>query len=234
MPAERPRRRAPRRVELGVVVAAELDQQRGRARGQLAASSRACRGCCSAAAISAGATISSTARAPGRDEAGTGRDRRVDARRSAARRSSCVAGWRHGLEHGLGDERERALRADEQPAEDLERRVGVEERAQPVAGRVLDLELAPDPLGQLLVGADLVADLQQPGGELGLGRGEALLGARGGACRSPCPTASTKRQLARRSSRSRRSMPQRMPPELLAITPPTLAMSVDAGSGPSL
>ena len=29
-------------------------------------------------------------------------------------------------------------------------------------------------------------------------------------------------------------MPQRMPPELLAITPPTVAMSVLAGSGPSL
>ena len=28
-------------------------------------------------------------------------------------------------------------------------------------------------------------------------------------------------------------MPQRMPPELLAITPPTVAMSVLAGSGPS-
>ena len=28
--------------------------------------------------------------------------------------------------------------------------------------------------------------------------------------------------------------PQRIPPELLAITPPTQAMSVEAGSGPSL
>ena len=29
-------------------------------------------------------------------------------------------------------------------------------------------------------------------------------------------------------------VPQRMPPELLATTPPTVAMSVEAGSGPSL
>ena len=29
-------------------------------------------------------------------------------------------------------------------------------------------------------------------------------------------------------------VPQRMPPELFATTPPTVAMSVDAGSGPSL
>ena len=29
-------------------------------------------------------------------------------------------------------------------------------------------------------------------------------------------------------------VPQRMPPELLAMTPPTVAMSVLAGSGPSL
>ena len=50
---------------------------------------------------------------------------------------------RHRLEHGLGDERERPLGADHEPPEDLERRVGVEKRAQPVAGRVLDLELAP-------------------------------------------------------------------------------------------
>ncbi len=28
-------------------------------------------------------------------------------------------------------------------------------------------------------------------------------------------------------------MPQRIPPELLAITPPTVAKSVEAGSGPS-
>ena len=70
-----------------------------------------------------------------------------------------VAPERHRLEDRLADERERALRADQQAREDLERLVGVEERAQPVAGRVLDLELARDALGQLAVGAQLVADL---------------------------------------------------------------------------
>ena len=73
-----------------------------------------------------------------------------------------VAGrQRHRLEDGLGDEGERALGADQQAAEDLQRLVGVEEGAEPVAGRVLDLELAADALAQLGVGADLVADRRQ-------------------------------------------------------------------------
>src|SRR5256714_1542164 len=84
---------------------------------------------------------------------------------------------RHGLEHGFGDEGERALRADEQPPEDLQRLVGVEEGAQPVAGGVLDLELATDPLGEGLVGADLVADLLEAPHQVGLAAG-ALLPAR--------------------------------------------------------
>ena len=80
------------------------------------------------------------------------------------------------LEHRLGHERERALRADDQPPEDLHRLIGVEKRAQPVAGRVLDLELVGDPRRQLGVGADLIADLGQTGGERGGGALEALLG----------------------------------------------------------
>ncbi len=56
-------------------------------------------------------------------------------------------------------------------------RVGVEERAEAVARRVLDLELAPDACGELLVGQDLLADREQLGGELGLGLGKVLLGA---------------------------------------------------------
>ena len=86
---------------------------------------------------------------------------------------------RDRLEHGLGDEAKRSLGADQQAAEDLDGRLGVEEGAQPVAGRVLDLELAPDALAELGVGADLVTDLDQPAGELGLGLGEPLLGVRG-------------------------------------------------------
>ncbi len=84
------------------------------------------------------------------------------------------------LEHGLGDEPERALGADQQPAEDLERGLGVEEGAQPVAGRVLDRELAPDPLAELGVVDDLLADLREAGRELGLGVREAALGVGGG------------------------------------------------------
>ena len=86
---------------------------------------------------------------------------------------------RDGFEDGLGDERERALRSDDEAAEDLERGLGVEECAEPVAHRVLDPELAPDPLRQVGVGEDLVADLEQAPAELRLGRREALLGVGG-------------------------------------------------------
>ena len=140
---------------------------------------------------------------------------------------------RHRLEDGLGDEGQRALRADDEAAEDLQRLLGVEEGAEPVAGRVLDLELAADALAQLGVGADLVADRGQAGGQLGLRGGEALGGAGcGGVDRRPRGRA--RRSSSARSSRSPWSTPQRIPPELLAITPPTVAMSVLAGSGPSL
>ena len=81
----------------------------------------------------------------------------------------------HGVEHRLSQEGERPLAADKQPPEDLQRRVGVEESAEPVAGGVLDLELAPHPLAQLRVRAQLVADLLQATRQLGLGRGEGLL-----------------------------------------------------------
>ena len=60
------------------------------------------------------------------------------------------------------------LRADDEAPEDLDGLVRVEERAQAVSRRVLDLELLADPLRQFLVGADLVAELGETGGELGL------------------------------------------------------------------
>ena len=137
-----PRRRATRGVELGVVVGAELHQQRRRVGRQLLPVLGRAGHVRSAAAISAGATISSTARAPAATSVGDRRRRRVDAREVEPRDRRVAAAAGTVLEHGLGDERERALGADEQPAEDLERRVRVEERAEPVAGRVLDLELA--------------------------------------------------------------------------------------------
>ena len=63
---------------------------------------------------------------------------------------------------------------DQQVGEDLQRLVIVEERAQAVPGGVLDLELVRDALGELAVGAQLVADLGQAGGELGRRRCEPL------------------------------------------------------------
>ena len=92
-----------------------------------------------------------------------------------------VAPERHGVEHRLGHEGQRPLGADDQAPEDLQRRVGVQERAQPIAGGVLDLELAGHALRQLGVGAELVADLRQARGQLRRGGGEPLLGVgRGG------------------------------------------------------
>ncbi len=85
---------------------------------------------------------------------------------------------RHRLEDRLGEEGERALGADQEAAEYLQRLLGVEEGAEPVAGRVLDRELAADALGELGVGADLLADRGEAGGQLGLRGGEALGGAR--------------------------------------------------------
>ena len=79
-----------------------------------------------------------------------------------------VGGHRERLEGRVADQRERPLRADDEAAEDLDGLVRVEERAQAVSRRVLDLELMADPLRQFLVGADLVAELGETGGELGL------------------------------------------------------------------
>ena len=131
-----------------------------------------------AAAISVGATISSVALAPAATSAGT----TPAAASMSAKWISESAVWRFQrdrLEHRLGQERERPLRADDQAPEDLQRLLGVQEGAQAVAGRVLDLELAPDALAQLRVGEQLPADLQQTRGELGGGGGEGLGGALG-------------------------------------------------------
>ena len=115
-----------------------------------------------AAAISVGATISSVALAPAATSAGTALGRRVDVGELDQRR----AVWRgcgSVSKHRLGDERERPLGADHQAPEDLQRLLGVEERAQAVAGRVLDRELTPACAPHSsLVGAQLVADLSSP------------------------------------------------------------------------
>ncbi len=112
------------------------------------------------------------------DQLADRRDRGVDAG-EVDPGSGGTGRQRHGLEDSLGDEGQRALRADHEAAEDLQRLIGVEEGAEPVAGRVLDRELAPDALAQLGVGTDLLADRGQACGQLRLSRGEALSGAGG-------------------------------------------------------
>ena len=83
--------------------------------------------------------------------------------------------WLHDrLEDCLGDEAERSLRSNQEALEDLDRFVGVQERAEPVAGGVLDPELLADPLGELLVAADLVSDLGEAVCQIRLGLCEPL------------------------------------------------------------
>ena len=101
-----------------------------------------------AAAISVGATISSVAVAPAATSRPTA-PRRASIEAKRTQRDRGVRPQRDRLELGLGDERERPLRADDEPAEDLEGLIGIQERAQPVAGRVLDLELPSHPFGEL-------------------------------------------------------------------------------------
>ena len=183
-----------------------------------------------AATISAGATINSTAVAPLATSSDTGSV--AAAIEGKWTHESVVIGGNGTVsKRRLGDERQRPLRSDQQPPEDLHRGVGVEERAQPIAGGVLDLELASDPCRELVVGEDLGADVEQAAGELGLGGGE-LSSASGSAVSMSVPEGSTKRSALTVEYESAVT-PQRIPPELLAITPPTVAKSTLAGSGPS-
>ncbi len=187
-------------VELGVARGPVLDQQDRRLRGQLFP------------------LLGGADHVPGGGDQGR-RDHQLDRGRAAVdqvadRRDRLVDArevdpgggrprrHRHGLEDGLGDEGQGALGADEEAAEDLERLVGVEEGAEPVPGRVLDRELAPDPVAQLIVGPDLVADRLEPGGQLRLGGGEGSRRRRGRRCRSSSPTAG-RRSASAPSSRSR-------------------------------
>jgi hypothetical protein len=95
--------------------------------------------------------------------------REVDPGRGRARAE------RHRLEHHLGDERQRSLGAHDEAAKDLQWGPCIEERAEAVSGRVLDLELPTNALGELRLAPDLVADLGEARGELGLIPREAVL-----------------------------------------------------------
>ena len=159
-------RRLLRGIEGGCIVRAQLDEQRGAVRGQLTpalghARKRPAR------RDQRDVHHQLDRRRPSLDKRGHGLRRLVDGREEDQRGRGVVT-VRDGVEHGLGHEAQRAFAPDQQPREDLDRLVRVEERAQPVAGRVLDRELAPDPCGELLVGADLVADRRETLGKLGL------------------------------------------------------------------
>ena len=165
-------------LEAGGVIGAELDQQRRRFERQLLPMLRG-----------AGDRVGGDHQGRGDHQLDRGRaggDELADRRGGVGDRVEVDPGerrrgrLRHGLVDDLGDEGERALGADDQAAEDLERLVGVEKRAEAISGRVLDLELAPDPPPQVAVGANLVANLDQARDEVGLGGGEALGGAGGG------------------------------------------------------
>ncbi len=164
------------RVEPGVVVGPELHQQRRRVGGQLLPVLGG-----SGERVSGGDERRGHHQLHGPSARGHervhGRHRRVDAREMEPRDRGLP--WLgHGVEHRLGDEGERALGPHQQAAEDLQRRVGVEEGAEPVAGGVLDLELPPHAIGQLAVLPQLVAQLDQAARQLGLPAGELLLGTR--------------------------------------------------------
>ena len=107
-------------VELGRVVGAQLDEQRRPLGRQLAPLLRNARAARTTAAISVGLTISSTARRPRRDEAGTG----AAAASMSPKKRSAVRGVRGRA--GTVSSTASAMNAsvpsepDEQPAEDLD------------------------------------------------------------------------------------------------------------------
>ncbi len=165
--------------ELAFVGAAELDDQRGRLGRQLAPVLGAAVEVPRGGDQRRGDHQLGRARAGG-DERGHGSGSVVDVREVHPRERR-ARGLGARAQHCLGDERECPLRADDEPAEDLKRRFAVEQRAQAVAGDVLDLVLAPHALGERPIGEQLGAQLEQPLRELGLGGDEALLGVgRGG------------------------------------------------------
>ena len=163
-----------RGVQAGRAVRAELDQQR---RG----------GGIQTAPVLRGAGEGLRGRGQRRSEHelhrfGTEGDQAGDQRgRFADRRQHDPADRRHGrrrqgVDHGLGHERERSLGSDDEPPEDLQRGIGVQQGRQRVAVGVADGELVAYPLRELVVGQQLFAQPKQPGGQLRLGGGERLLG----------------------------------------------------------
>ena len=64
---------------------------------------------------------------------------------------------RNGVDYGLRDERQRSLGSYEKTTKDFERRLAVEQSAQPVAMGVPDRVLSPDTVDQFPIGEQLSA-----------------------------------------------------------------------------
>ena len=128
-PRARRARRASSAVELGLVVACAARRAAPRPRAGAPATPRGCRAASRPRRSASALTISSTAVAPAVDEALDRRGGGVD----VGKNSRPVRVWRPCgtvSKHRLGDERQRALGPDEQPAEDLARGSSASRNAQ--------------------------------------------------------------------------------------------------------
>ena len=114
------------------------------------------------------------------DEAGDEADRFVDGRDRYPGDAGHV-GRRNGVDHGLRDETQRPLGSHEKTTKDFERRLAVEQSAEPVAMGVPDRILSSHAVDQFAIGEQLSAELQQPDRKIRFGSFECRLcvGSRG-------------------------------------------------------
>ncbi len=161
-------------VERGVIVSAELDQQRCRFRVELSPLLR------SAGHVPGGDDQGRSDHqldrgGPRTDQIGDRFDRRGDVGEVDPGEGGLL-GQPDRLEGDPGDEAEGPLGADHQPPQDPDRRLAVDKRAEPVAGGVLDLEFPADHRGEVGVGQDLVPDPHQPADQFRFIPGKLLVG----------------------------------------------------------
>jgi hypothetical protein len=100
---------------------------------------------------------------------------RVHVRKDHKRREPVLI-VRDRLENRLRNKRECALRANDQAAEDLERRRTVEEGLHVVPSRVLNTKLLAETCHEFRIRFDFALDFHQASGERRLGGCELLLG----------------------------------------------------------
>jgi hypothetical protein len=72
------------------------------------------------------------------------------------------AGERNGVDHRLGDERQRSFGSHEETAKDFQRRLAVEQGTEPVTMGVSNRILVSHAVGELPVGEQLSAKFQEP------------------------------------------------------------------------